>query len=668
MNAASMSLLRSLVRKLQLGSSRTAPHRNSRNGLAYQRFRFVPMFEKCEDRISPALTFNFMINDPANQFGGRQAAMMTDLQAAGAIWGQYLNGMVPLNVSVVPGGTPFASAGATYNQPLNRQQNGLNVVEDGALNKARTGTPNTGPNPAADIQININPAIAQNQFYYDPSGVARTGQVPANQSDFISVMLHELAHGLGFNVLRSTMGATYGTFPNGTENTYDALTSFGAGGNPALVYFTGPQAMQVFGGPVPLTSEGPNGTSNFAHVGSTNPPIPMSLASDLMLPAITDGVKISVSRLDLAVLTDINWPVLPNPVFTTPDPRLLMPPIRTSLIAVGADAGAQPLVNVFNPVTNTLVTSFMAFPTTFSGGVRVAVGDVTGDGSLDIICGAGPGASPEVRVFAFDPTTMSINPNPIMDFIPLPLQGVTFTGGLWVAAGDVNGDGRADIVTAADRGGGPQVSITSGADLSGRTVLSNFFATLQSFTGGIRVACADLNGDGFADVIAGAGPGGSPQITIFDGRSMQRVTAYFAFGPQSAGFSGGVFVAAGDINGGGMADIIVGAAPGGGPQVTVATFANNTATLLTSFFAISPNSFTGGVRVGAAVTRNNTEQLSILAAAGPGGGPQVTFWDYNGTVFQQSSAFNGITQPTFTNGLFIGGYPGLVQTPEPTPF
>src|SRR5262249_51870134 len=152
-------------------------------------------------------------------------------------------------------------------------------------------------------------------------------------------------------------------------------------------------------------------------------------------------------------------------------------------------------------------------------------------------------------------------------FIPLPLQGANFTGGLWVAAGDVNRDGRADIITAADRGGGPQVTITSGADLTGRTVLSNFFATLNTFTGGIRVACADVNGDGFADVIAGAGPGGSPQITIFDGQSMQRVTAYFAFGPQSAGFSGGVFVAAGDVTGDGLADIIVGAAPGGGPQV-----------------------------------------------------------------------------------------------------
>jgi hypothetical protein len=214
------------------------------------------------------------------------------------------------------------------------------------------------------------------------------------------------------------------------------------------------------------------------------------------------------------------------------------------------------------------------------------------------------------------------------------------------------------------------VTITSGADLSGMTVLSSFYATAMTFTGGIRVACADLTGDGFADVIAGAGPGGGPQVTIFDGRTLQLATAYYAFGPASATFSGGVFVAAGDVTGNGLADIIVGAAPGGGPQVTVATFANNTATLLTSFFAIQPSSFTGGVRVGAAVTMNNTEQLSILAAAGPGGGPQVTFFDFNAATmsFQQTAGFNGLQPPTFTGGLFVGGYPGLVMTPDQAGF
>jgi hypothetical protein len=57
-----------------------------------------------------------------------------------------------------------------------------------------------------------------------------------------------------------------------------------------------------------------------------------------------------------------------------------------------------------------------------------------------------------------------------------------FTGGVFVAAGDVNGDGRADIVTGAGLGGGPHVRVFSGADL---TELRSFLAYGASFGGGV---------------------------------------------------------------------------------------------------------------------------------------------------------------------------------------
>src|SRR5262249_40288412 len=306
MNSASMSPRRSLAQKLRLGSSRTGGHRNSGNRPVRQPRRFVPMLEKCEDRISPALTFNFTISDNLNLFGGRQAQMMTDLQAAGTIWGQYLNGVAPINVNVIPDRTVgLATAGPTDFTPLNRQQGGFNVTEDGALNKARTGNPNRNGNPF-DINISINPTVAQTSIYYDPSGVARTGQVPSNQSDFISLVLHELGHGLGFITQRTTSGPGTGTFPNGQMDTFGALSVFGTGG---ILNFTGPQAQAVFGGPVPLTSEGPTGLSNFTHLGQSNPPVPTSLGSELMRPALVDGTKYYVSRLDVAILADINWPL-----------------------------------------------------------------------------------------------------------------------------------------------------------------------------------------------------------------------------------------------------------------------------------------------------------------------------------------------------------------------
>src|SRR5262249_54909495 len=149
------------------------------------------------------------------------------------------------------------------------------------------------------------------------------------------------------------------------------------------------------------------------------------------------------------------------------------------------------------------------------------------------------------------------------------------------------------IITSADRGGGPQVTVTDGRS---NAMLASFYATAPTFTGGIRVAAADINGDGFADVIGAAGPGGGPQVTIFNGKSLSLLTAFYALTPT---FTGGLFIAAGDVNGDGRADIIGGAAPGGGPQVSIFNGPNQVP--LGAFFAYIPT-FTGGVRVASGFT------------------------------------------------------------------
>src|SRR5262249_14185695 len=72
-----------------------------------------------------------------------------------------------------------------------------------------------------------------------------------------------------------------------------------------------------------------------------------------------------------------------------------------------------------------------------------------------------------------------------------------------VAAGDVTGDGKADIVTGAGAGPGPHVKVF---DASGAEV-RNFFAYAPAFTGGVTVAAGDLDGDGHAEILTGAGAG-----------------------------------------------------------------------------------------------------------------------------------------------------------------
>ena len=159
----------------------------------------------------------------------------------------------------------------------------------------------------------------------------------------------------------------------------------------------------------------------------------------------------------------------------------------------------------------TEVASFFAFDPAFPGGVSVAAGDVTGDGVADIITGAGAGGGPHVRVF-------SLAGGVVTEVASFFAYDPAFPGGVNVAAGDVTGDGVAEIITGAGPGGGPHVRAFS---LAGGVVteVASFFAYDPAFPGGVSVAAGDVTGDGVAEIITGAGPGGGPHVRAFSSRA-----------------------------------------------------------------------------------------------------------------------------------------------------
>jgi hypothetical protein len=125
------------------------------------------------------------------------------------------------------------------------------------------------------------------------------------------------------------------------------------------------------------------------------------------------------------------------------------------IIAVGPDAGNAPVVSVYDATTLTLKFTINAYPTSMTGGVRVAVGDVNGDGTPDIITGPGKGGGSLVKVFS------GVNGALLQSFNAYaPGQ----TDGVFVAAGDVEATGRADIITGTDVGAKPLVKVFRAID------------------------------------------------------------------------------------------------------------------------------------------------------------------------------------------------------------
>ena len=233
-------------------------------------------------------------------------------------------------------------------------------------------------------------------------------------------------------------------------------------------------------------------------------------------------------------------------------------------IIVGPGPGHTPLVNVFD-TGGVKLGSFLAYPRSFRGGVFVAAGDVNGDGLADIITGPGRGRVSSVNIFDRWGRNEGADPSPSLRLLP---YGRSFKGGVRVAAGDVNGDGRAELITGSGVGGSPRVMTF---DANDGNMLDSFLAYPKSFLGGVFVAAGDVNGDGVNDIMTGPGRGTTPLVKIFDRWGNQRnedsdrpFVSFLAYGDN---FRGGVYVAIGDVNADGFPDAITSPAQGGIPRL-----------------------------------------------------------------------------------------------------
>jgi hypothetical protein len=248
-------------------------------------------------------------------------------------------------------------------------------------------------------------------------------------------------------------------------------------------------------------------------------------------------------------------------------------------IFAAAGEGGGPAIAILNSQTGEVLESFFAFDPAFTGGVFIAVQDFNGDGILDIIAGAGTGGGPEVRIF--DGSNLRV----LKSFYA---YAEDFTGGVRVATLDFNNDGILDLVTGAGPGGAAHVKVFDGAT---NAILSQWFAYPITFTGGVFVAVGDIGNDGTIEVVTGAGAGGAPVVAVWNPYTATLLSEFYAYAED---FTGGVRVGVSDGNGDGILDIITGAGKGGGPQVNGFSFPD--LDLLFSFYSGDPAN-TGGVYV-----------------------------------------------------------------------
>jgi hypothetical protein len=324
------------------------------------------------------------------------------------------------------------------------------------------------------------------------------------------------------------------------------------------------------------------------------------------------------------------------------------------VVAVGTGPGGGPVVRVNSLSTGAFTATFAAYDPNFRGGVNVAVGDVNGDGVPDVVVTPGPGGGPHVKVLDGSKLGLVLDNgeiSPEAELASFFAYSPAFTGGVKVTVADVDGDGKADIITGTGPGGGAHVKVISGArlglgslldgEVNPGALLASFFAYDSSFRGGVNVAAGDVNGDGRADIITASGAGGGSHVKVFDGLGgLPLLRSFFAYG---ASFTGGVNIAAGDVNGDGLADIITGAGIGGGPHVKVF---DSTGVQLASFFGLTGSA--AGADVAYRVTSSGTP---LVVVGGQTGGSQVR--TYAAPDFTPYNGFDAY-EPSFLGGVEVG--------------
>ena len=196
-----------------------------------------------------------------------QAGWIADIAAAWAQWGNH--GRLDVKLNFMDLGSDTLAFAYPRNELFTGQtnQNGVPITQSNVGTEINTGKDMNGDLP--DTVITIATSLGKFGLY-----------------DRISVIAHEIGHAVGFRTEQFDFDENYSTMTS-----WDQRLSF-PNGTTGPAAFNGPEAMLVYGGPVPVT-----GYYNATH--------PLEGVSSIMVPTIGVGVVRPVTALDFAMMYDI---------------------------------------------------------------------------------------------------------------------------------------------------------------------------------------------------------------------------------------------------------------------------------------------------------------------------------------------------------------------------
>jgi uncharacterized repeat protein (TIGR01451 family) len=252
-------------------------------------------------------------------------------------------------------------------------------------------------------------------------------------------------------------------------------------------------------------------------------------------------------------------------------------------IAVADDAGwsSSSLVRLVDSATGAMVAQAFAFEPDFKTGVRTALGDLDGDGKVELLAVPNFGRVGEIAVFQQNVAsngTVTLVKDARYNLQPF---GAAYNRGLNLAVADFTGDGLNDVAVSKSFGNGAvKVYESTPAAATGPLTLLRSFVPFRTGTGGAAIAAADfgtvtngrvvdaLRQDAKAELVVASGAGMAPVVRVYDvSNSVPAVVDTIR--PFTPNFTRGMSVTTGRVNVDSIPDIILSQARGGSSTVEV---------------------------------------------------------------------------------------------------